>query len=294
MAYWMTSTKIAAKYEVTEQEVLSWAELKEVSSAYINDTLMIDDDSVQFYLETNKMIAEKQAIRARLFKEEDKIIQQELKKYDEAVLFIRLQSQCFPLYALLIKLLSNMIPNRQERLLFCAITQGNSMKCIPKFHHMSEEDKFKVYLEIVQKLEKGIKNIPSLPQSSDKNRNKSLREKNKRIQELEEECTNWKSKCGLMELKLFERNTQKEAWLKLELELRQKIMTLMEKLMLMNDKIHEIQIEFAESARELQESSEEVPTAQADEKSPSDCTRLEGIPEFISKILTRIGRKKHL
>lgn len=52
MAYWMTSTKIAAKYEVTEQEVLSWAELKEVSSAYINDTLMIDDDSVQFYLDT--------------------------------------------------------------------------------------------------------------------------------------------------------------------------------------------------------------------------------------------------
>lgn len=140
MAYWMTSTQIATKYEVTEQEIISWTKLKEISSAYINGTLMIDDDSVQFYLGTNKMLAEKQAIRARLLKEEDRIIKQELEKYDEAALLIRLQSECFPLYDLLIKVLAAMIPNTQDRKLFCAITQGYSLRHIPKYHNMSDKD----------------------------------------------------------------------------------------------------------------------------------------------------------
>lgn len=219
MAYWMTSAQIAEKYEITEQEIFSWAELKEISSAYIKDTLMIDDDSVQFYLGTHKMLAEKQAIRERLIKEEDKIIHQELEKYDEAALLIRLQSECFPLYKLLIKVLADLIPNNQDRKLFCAIIQGKSLKHIPKYHKMSDSDAFKVYIEIVQELYTNVKCIFKLQRLTNKSLDKILKDEKERISikkeniSLQEEIFNWKMKYKKLSIELDGKYKEKKEWI---------------------------------------------------------------------------------
>lgn len=229
MAYWMTSTQIAAKYEVTEQEVFSWAELKEISSAHINHTLMIDDDSVQFYLGTHKMLAEKQAIRERLIAEEDKIIGQELKKYDDAALLIRLQSECIPLYDLLIKILAAMIPNIQERKLFCAITGAYSLEQIPKYYGMSDENKFKAYLEIVHKLHADLKYILIMQKEVGEFLEKSWKGTRAPIPRSEEEYDNWKLECERLISKLDDREREKEEWILPESELRRKMSELQEK-----------------------------------------------------------------
>lgn len=223
MAYWMTSTQIAAKYEVSEQEILSWAQLKEISSTHVNDTLMIDDDSVQSYMETNRILAEKQIIRERLIHEEDTIIEQELKKYDAAALFIRLQSECFPLYELLIKALAAMIPNVQERKLFCAITGGYSPKYIPKYHNMSDKDTFKIYLEIIRKLRTDMKYILIMQRQVGRTFDKFLKEKKGQRAKLVKEINDWKEKCEQLYDELSYRDKEKEAWILLESSLRQEI-----------------------------------------------------------------------
>lgn len=240
MAYWMTSTQIAAKYEVTEQEVFSWAELKEISSARIDNTLMIDDDSVQFYLGTHKMLAEKQAIRERLISEEDKIIEQELKKYDDAALLIRLQSECIPLYDLLIKILAAMIPNIQERKLFCAITGAYSLEQIPKYHGMSDENKFKAYLEIVHKLHADLKYILIMQKEVGEFLEKLWKGNPAPISRPGEEYDNWKLECELLVSKLNDREREKEEWILLESELRRKIFELQEKGLQTQKMLHDI------------------------------------------------------
>lgn len=234
MTHWMTSTYIAAKYGVSEQEVLSWTQLKAVTYTHINHTLLIDYDSVQSYLESQQILANKQAIKERLIRDEDKIIQQELEKYDESALLIRLQSECFPLYALLIKVLSALIPNIQERRLFRAITEGRSIKRIPKYNGMSDEDAFKIYLELIRKLHKELKNRLLFLKLSGKSLKTALANENREMHELEQQCNLWKSKYQLLEVELCERNKQKEAWLEQKAVMRAENIALRERILQIN------------------------------------------------------------
>ena len=291
MAYWMTSTQMAEKYEVTEQEILSWTELKDISSAYINDNLMIDDDSVQFYLETNKMLAEKQAIRERLVREEDKIIQQELKKYDDAALFIRLQSECFPLYDLLIKVLAAMIPNIQDRKLFCAITQGHSLKHIPKYHKMGDEDTFKVYLELVRKLHADVKYILIVQKQTNKTLDKFLKDEKDQEAKLKQENNDWKAKYEQLNIELDHRNKEKKAWILSKYRLRKEIFELQKEVLQLRKIFYDIN-HILNSTEEKAEECTLTSTKQEEDR-PFYLAAADRITDFLCRIKDITICKRH-
>lgn len=54
MANWIHVKKAAAKYGTTEEVIRSWAKLRYISYSTLDGVFMIDDDSVQEYLDANE------------------------------------------------------------------------------------------------------------------------------------------------------------------------------------------------------------------------------------------------
>lgn len=53
MANWITLRQAAEKYETTIKDILSWSELPEITFTYINHTLLLNDDSVCYFIESH-------------------------------------------------------------------------------------------------------------------------------------------------------------------------------------------------------------------------------------------------
>lgn len=58
MANWITLRQAAEKYETTIKDILSWSELPEITFTYINHTLLLNDDSVCYFMESHSLPAE--------------------------------------------------------------------------------------------------------------------------------------------------------------------------------------------------------------------------------------------
>lgn len=58
MANWITLRQAAEKYETTIKDILSWSELPEITFTYINHTLLLNDDSVCYFIESHSLPAE--------------------------------------------------------------------------------------------------------------------------------------------------------------------------------------------------------------------------------------------
>ena len=58
MANWITLRQAAEKYETTIKDILSWSELPEITFTYINHTLLLNDDSVCYFIESHSLHAE--------------------------------------------------------------------------------------------------------------------------------------------------------------------------------------------------------------------------------------------
>lgn len=77
--------------------------------------------------EVEKVLAQKTAIAERLIAEQDAIIEQELRRHEEAAFYIRLQSSCFNLYPLLVRILLGMIDDPHRRTVFRSVINGKNI-----------------------------------------------------------------------------------------------------------------------------------------------------------------------
>lgn len=77
--------------------------------------------------ELEKSLAQKTAIVQRLIADKDKIIEKELHRHEEAAFYIRLQSTCFNLYPLLVRILLSMISDSRQRMIFRSIINGKNI-----------------------------------------------------------------------------------------------------------------------------------------------------------------------
>lgn len=55
--HWLTLKEASSKYAVDEEEILRWTEIEEITSSCIGNTIIVDDDSIQAHLESNKVPA---------------------------------------------------------------------------------------------------------------------------------------------------------------------------------------------------------------------------------------------
>lgn len=77
--------------------------------------------------ELENLLAQKTAVAERLIAERDAIIDRELRRHEEAAFYIRLQSRCFNLYPLLVRILLAMIDDPHRRAVFRSVINGKDI-----------------------------------------------------------------------------------------------------------------------------------------------------------------------
>lgn len=105
-----------------------------------------------------KMLELKRTNLKKLIQNADKAIQQEMLKYEEAEFYIRLQSECFNLYPVVVKALSLQITNDRKRAVFCSILNGHKLKDIATAHGMTPEEATREFHRTVWNLNRKVSN----------------------------------------------------------------------------------------------------------------------------------------
>lgn len=105
-----------------------------------------------------KTLEHKKTNLKKLIQNADKAIQREMLKYEEAELYIRLQSECFNLYPVVVKALSLQITNDRRREVFCSILNGHKLKDIAAAHGMTPEEAAREFHRTVWNLNRKVKN----------------------------------------------------------------------------------------------------------------------------------------
>lgn len=100
--------------------------------------------------ELEKVLAHKIAIAERLIADKDKIIERELRRYDEAAFYIRLHSRCFKLYPLAVRILLGMIDYRPYRSLFCTVVGGKDIRRFAQRNSITPQEAMKKFDELVK------------------------------------------------------------------------------------------------------------------------------------------------
>lgn len=90
-------------------------------------------------MDLEKTLALKRANLQKLIQNADEAIRNEMLKYEEAELCIRLQSECFNLYPVVVKALALLIIDDRKRAIFCSIVKGHKLKDLAAAHGMTPE-----------------------------------------------------------------------------------------------------------------------------------------------------------
>ena len=109
-------------------------------------------------MDEEKVLAQKKANLEKLIQNMDKAIQNEMLKYDEAEFYIRLQSECFGLYPVVVKALSLLIANDQKRAIFCSFVKGHKLERLAAFHNLTPKEAIHMFRSTVREIRERIDN----------------------------------------------------------------------------------------------------------------------------------------
>ncbi|MDD3037426.1 hypothetical protein [Bacteroides sp.] len=109
-------------------------------------------------MDLEETLALKRTNLEKLIQNADEAIRNEMLKYEEAELYIRLQSECFNLYPVVIKALALLIADDRRREIFCSILKGHKLKDIAAAHSMTPVEVANLFHRTVWNLNKKINN----------------------------------------------------------------------------------------------------------------------------------------
>ena len=87
-----------------------------------------DNQNNESDMDLEETLALKRTNYEKLIRNMDKAIRNEMLKYEEAEFYIRLQSECFNLYPIVVKALALQIIDNKRRSIFCSIVKGHKLK----------------------------------------------------------------------------------------------------------------------------------------------------------------------
>ena len=87
-----------------------------------------DNQNNESDMDLEETLALKRTNHEKLIRNMDKAIRNEMLKYEEAEFYIRLQSECFNLYPIVVKALALQIIDNKRRSIFCSIVKGHKLK----------------------------------------------------------------------------------------------------------------------------------------------------------------------
>ena len=108
-------------------------------------------------MDLEEVLAQKKKNLEMLIRNEDEAIRKEMLKYEEAELYIRLQSECFNLYPVVIKAMALLIADDRRRAIFCSIVKGHRLEKLAAAHNMTPEEAVREFRSVVCDLNSRIK-----------------------------------------------------------------------------------------------------------------------------------------
>ena len=108
-------------------------------------------------MDLEDVLAKKKENLEKLILNEDEAIRREMLKYEEAEFNIRLQSECFNLYPVVVKALSLLIADDKRRCIFCSILKGHKLEKLATYYHLTPEDVVLDFCSTVRELQRRVK-----------------------------------------------------------------------------------------------------------------------------------------
>lgn len=109
-------------------------------------------------MDQQEVLARKKVNLEKLIQNMDEAIRNEMLKYDEAEFCIRLQSECFGLYPIVVKALSLLIADDKRREIFCSFLKGHKLERLAAFHNLTPEEAVQMFRSTVRELRQKIDN----------------------------------------------------------------------------------------------------------------------------------------
>ena len=108
-------------------------------------------------MDLEEVMAQKKKNLEMLSRNKDEAIRKEMLQYEEAELYIRLQSECFNLYPVVIKAMALLIADDRRRAIFCSIVKGHRLEKLAAAHNMTPEEAVREFRSVVCDLNSRIK-----------------------------------------------------------------------------------------------------------------------------------------
>lgn len=109
-------------------------------------------------MEQEKVLAQKKENLEKLIQNLNEAIRNEMLKYDEAEFCIRLQSECFGLYPVVVKALSLLIADDKRREVFCSFVKGHKLERLAAFHNLTPEEAVQMFRSTIREVHERINN----------------------------------------------------------------------------------------------------------------------------------------
>lgn len=108
-------------------------------------------------MDLEEVLAQKKKNLEMLIRNKDEAIRKEMLQYEEAELYIRLQSECFNLYPVVIKAMALLIADDRRRAIFCSVVKGHRLEKLAAAHNMKPEEAVREFRSVVCDLNSRIK-----------------------------------------------------------------------------------------------------------------------------------------
>lgn len=152
MAHWVGTRAIIKKYEISKKELLYIIRRGEVTCSDIDGILLVDEDSFVAYIEALKQVRQRDSVVHRL-KQALRYGKSVSLDKKEAAIALRLENRIPAIYAVTTHALS-MLLDRQERAVFLAFANGDSLSSVARQMRMSRGAVYRIFERTIVGLDK--------------------------------------------------------------------------------------------------------------------------------------------
>lgn len=159
MSKWLTPELISKQRGIPESTLRSWKCQGYIASSTIDNVVMLDDDSIERYLNLHKIKGLNENVLERIIQEKEMEREMILSQLDDELFVLKTQSLYQPLFHILIQELGQLIADERLREIFLAISFREPISRVAARYGMTYERTTVTYQTILDKLSKNMSRI---------------------------------------------------------------------------------------------------------------------------------------
>lgn len=162
MANWLTPELLSKKYGISESTLRSWKCLGYIVSSTIDNEVLLDEDSLNRYLDAHKSKELSINYLEKIIKEKELEKEALLAQFDDELFLLKTQKLYQPLFHILIQQLGLLITDDRLQEIFLSISSGEPISRVAARHQMTYGKTLETYKSILKNLEKNTNTTATL------------------------------------------------------------------------------------------------------------------------------------